>query len=212
MKEDVLEQIVDDYLQMQGYFTTHNVRFNPPKDQHYAPQVESVPSDIDVVGLHPRHTGARRVMVVSCKSWQSGFAAPQILAQLRGEAKNPKRPRELQFRELWMPRWAQGFRKKIEDITGSREFTYCLAVTRLQGDASGWADDATIRECLGGNPLQFLTLKDMWASYSIPLRPRQLPARWGAWRSCLRPQVSPPRRRSRRPPAPSTELLPRRRN
>jgi len=28
MKEDVLEQIVDDYLQMQGYFTTHNVRFN----------------------------------------------------------------------------------------------------------------------------------------------------------------------------------------
>ena len=30
MKEDVLEQIVDDYLQMQGYFTTHNVRFNPP--------------------------------------------------------------------------------------------------------------------------------------------------------------------------------------
>jgi hypothetical protein len=162
MKEDVLEQIVDDYLQMQGYFTTHNVRFNPPKDQHYVPQVESVPSDIDVVGLHPRHTGASRVIVVSCKSWQSGFAAPQILAQLRGEAKNPKRPRELQFRELWMPRWAQGFRKKIEDITGSREFTYCLAVTRLQGDASGWVDDANIRECLGGNPLRFLTLKDMW--------------------------------------------------
>jgi hypothetical protein len=26
MKEDVLEQIVDDYPQMQGYFTTHNVR------------------------------------------------------------------------------------------------------------------------------------------------------------------------------------------
>jgi hypothetical protein len=97
MKEDVLEQIVDDYLQMQGYFTTHNVRFTPPKDQHYVPQVESVPSDIDVVGLHPLHTGASRVMVVSCKSWQSGFAAPQILAQLRGEAKNPKRPRELQF-------------------------------------------------------------------------------------------------------------------
>jgi hypothetical protein len=29
VKEDVLEQIVDDYLQFQGYFTTHNVRFRP---------------------------------------------------------------------------------------------------------------------------------------------------------------------------------------
>jgi hypothetical protein len=91
MKEDVLEQIVDDYLQMQGYFTTHNVRLNPPKDEYYVTRDDSVSSDIDVVGLHPRRTGADRVMVVSCKSWQSGYAATRILAQLRGEAKNPKR-------------------------------------------------------------------------------------------------------------------------
>lgn len=43
MKEDVLEQIVDDYLQMQGYFTTHNVRFNPPKDEYYVTRDDSVP-------------------------------------------------------------------------------------------------------------------------------------------------------------------------
>jgi len=29
MKEDVLEQVVDDYLKFKGYFTTHNVRFGP---------------------------------------------------------------------------------------------------------------------------------------------------------------------------------------
>jgi hypothetical protein len=29
VKEDVLEQIVDDYLQFEGYFTIHNVRFRP---------------------------------------------------------------------------------------------------------------------------------------------------------------------------------------
>jgi len=29
MKEDVLEQIVDDYLRLNGYFTTHNVPFKP---------------------------------------------------------------------------------------------------------------------------------------------------------------------------------------
>ena len=164
MKEDVLEQIVDDYLQMQGYFTTHNVRFNPPKDQDYVTRDESVPSDIDVVGLHPLRAGADRVMVVSCKSWQSGFDAARILAQLRGEAPNPKRRRELQFRELWMPRWAQGFRQKIEEITGESVFTYCLAVTRLRGDGTAWTSDATIQECLGGNPLRFLTLEKMWGA------------------------------------------------
>jgi hypothetical protein len=36
-------------------------------------------------------------------------------------------------------------------------------VTRLRGDGSAWAADATIRECLGGNPLRFLTLEEMWA-------------------------------------------------
>lgn len=29
MKEHVLLQIVDDYLQFKGYFTTHDVRFRP---------------------------------------------------------------------------------------------------------------------------------------------------------------------------------------
>jgi hypothetical protein len=27
-------------VQMQGYFTTHNVRFNPPRDQYYVSQTE----------------------------------------------------------------------------------------------------------------------------------------------------------------------------
>jgi len=90
MKEDVLEQIVDDYLRMQGYFTTHNVRFNPPRDQDYVSRTDSVPSDIDVVGLHPRRTGTERVMAVSCKSWQSGFAAGHILAPAARRGEEPQ--------------------------------------------------------------------------------------------------------------------------
>lgn len=63
-----------------------------------------------------------------------------------------------------MPRWAQGFRQKIEEITGESVFTYCLAVTRLRGNGAAWASDATIQECLGGNPLRFLTLEKMWGA------------------------------------------------
>lgn len=164
MKEDVLEQIVDDYLQTQGYFTTHNVRFNPSKDHpDYVSRNDSVASDVDVVGFHPRRTGRDRVMVVSCKSWQTGFDATRILAQLRGEAKNPKRPQELRFRELWLPKWSQGFRQRIEELTGQNEFTYCLAVTHVKGDTAAWSADPTICENLAGNPLRFLTLATMWS-------------------------------------------------
>ena len=32
MKEDILEQLVDDYLQTKGYFTRHNIKFKPRSD------------------------------------------------------------------------------------------------------------------------------------------------------------------------------------
>jgi Nuclease-related domain len=107
VKEDVLEQIVDDYLQMKGYFTIHNVRFRPSADHvGYQTSLDSVSSDIDVVAIHPRRTAKDRVVAVSCKAWQTGFYANRILAQLKGEAPNPKRPRWLQFRELWDAKWS----------------------------------------------------------------------------------------------------------
>src|SRR4051812_35976634 len=92
MKEDVLEQVVDDYLKFKGYFTIHNVGFRPRANHpDYVAAQDSVRSDVDVVGYHPRRSGLDRVMVVSCKAWQSGFDANAKLAELRGEKKNPKR-------------------------------------------------------------------------------------------------------------------------
>src|SRR5262245_27716187 len=74
MKEDVLEQVVDDYLMHRGYFTRHNIRFKPSSDHgDFDRRADSVHSDIDVVGVHPTRTGEERVLVLSCKAWQSGF-------------------------------------------------------------------------------------------------------------------------------------------
>ena len=125
-------------------------------------RTDPVFSDIDVVGFHPLRTGPDRVMVVSCKSWQSGFDATHILAQLRGEEADTRRLMELHLRELWQPRWADGFRQKILELTGSSSFTYCLAVTSLSGDAAAWASDPLIQKNLCGNPFGFLTLDQMW--------------------------------------------------
>jgi len=164
VKEDVLEQVVDDYLQWRGYFTIHNVRFRPSTDHAgYNGRQDSVRSDVDVVGYNPNKRGNDRVWVVSCKSWQSGFAADRLLAQLHGTARNPLRERWKNLRELWVPKWSEAFVSEIERRTGTTRFTYFLAVTRVSGDAAAWENDPTIRANLGGNPFKFLTLEQMWS-------------------------------------------------
>ena len=165
MKEDVLEQVVDDYLQFKGYFTTHNVRFRPRIDHpEYVSQQDSVASDVDVVAYNPNLSGVQRVVVVSCKSWQTGFDASAKLAELRGTKKNPKRSTWRHFREPWVPRWSEAFCAQIEALTGESVFSYRIAVTRLKGDAVAWSEDATINANLPGCSVGFLTLEEMWAT------------------------------------------------
>jgi hypothetical protein len=66
--------IVDDCLQFKGCFTTYNVRFKPTADHPDCEgEQDRVPSDVDVVCLHPQRIDTGRVIVVSCNSWQSGF-------------------------------------------------------------------------------------------------------------------------------------------
>ena len=165
MKEDVLEQIVDDYLKFNGYFTAHNVGFRPRSGHpDYVGRQDSVPSDVDVVGYHPGKPGLDRVVVVSCKAWQAGFDASAKLAELRGEKKNPKRATWQHFRELWIPKWSEAFRDAIYDLTGQREFAYRIAVTHLRGDAGAWSQDPRIAANLPGCSIGFLPLEVMWST------------------------------------------------
>lgn len=159
----MLEQIVDDYLNFLGYFTIHNVPFHPDKlGGDYNAREDSVPSDIDVIGFNPRKRGVERVVVVTCKSWQGGFHAERLLEQMQGKKKNPKRETWRHFRELWVPKWSDAFRKEIERRTSANVFTYKIAVTRLIGDPAGWSADPKIAANLPDCPVGFLEMRDMW--------------------------------------------------
>lgn len=165
VKEDVLEQVVDDYLQLQGYFTMHNIRFRPSSSHpDFVSTSDSVYSDLDVLGVNPRLRGPCRVVAVSCKSWQSGFNPTSKLAELRGEKKGGKRQTWRMFRELWSPKWSLAFVDRIEELTGQREFEYRIAVTKLTGSgtAEAWNDDATISSNLPKCPISFMTMEGMW--------------------------------------------------
>ena len=75
MKEDILEQAVDDwFLSQPSTFTKHNIKFKPDsKHPDFVSKQDSNSSDIDVLAVHLDKKGYEKVSAVSCKSWQEGF-------------------------------------------------------------------------------------------------------------------------------------------
>ena len=213
MKEDVLEQIVEDYLQFKDYFTRHNVRFKP-FDTHndYIADQDRVSSDVDVVGSRPTGPDNERVVVVSCKSWQVGFNPRKKLTELREEGGPRKRQTWRHFRELWIPKWSEALRAEVKRLTGQETFSYRIAVTRLQGDdtekwTQAWKEDVTIQKNLPGCDVGFLTLEQMWGTMLNELKRTPASSEIGRLAQLLKAagltadsQVAPPT-----PPPPGSE-------
>jgi hypothetical protein len=67
------------------------------------------------------------------------------------------------FRELVKQKWADALIRKIKNLTGSTEFTYVTAVTRLKDDRGvlTWQQYPAFRKNLRGNPIIILTLEQI---------------------------------------------------
>ena len=161
-KEDILEQIVEEYLIHEGYFVQHNIKFRPREDHpEFDTRKDSNHSDIDVIGYHPIKKGERKVMVISCKSWQEGFYPAAIIDAIQNEKEVGGRKAWKAFRELTVPKWSEAFLKAVKDATGQERFTYVTAVTRLRGDENVWENYLPFRNALDGNPVIILTFREM---------------------------------------------------
>lgn len=164
MKEDILEQIVDEFLMHRGYFTMHNVKFKPdPNDPDFIGNQDSVASDIDVIAIHPRKEGTDRIIAVSCKSWQEGFDPVACIDRIANDKKYAGREAWRGFRELCRPKWSRAFVAAVEDATGSKSFTYWTAVTSIRNseNKSAWEENGGFREAIGGNPIRLISFADM---------------------------------------------------
>lgn len=163
-KEDILEQIVEEYLVHKGYFVQHNLKFLPRRDHpDFVSNQDSNHSDIDVIGYHPKLTGPEKVLVVSCKSWQSGFNPKSEIDAIEHGKKKRGRYAWQAFRELCVPKWSEAYLEAIEMATGNREFTCVLAVAKVNGDCADWEKYPPFTEAIEGNPLKVLTFKEMVA-------------------------------------------------
>lgn len=162
MKEDILEQLVDDYLQFRGYFTRHDVKYRP-RSSHpkFVKREDSNHSDIDVLAVHPQRRGADAVWAVSCKSWQSGFVVQRKLNEIQSNKIVSGRDAWKAFRELVQPKWSEAFRRKVKELTGRTKFTYVTAVTRIRGDRKVWEEYPRFKKAMGGNPIRLIGLEQM---------------------------------------------------
>jgi hypothetical protein len=197
-KEDILGQIVEEYLRHQGFFVQRNVKYKPNRlDEGYESKSDSVPSDIDVLAIHPLRSGADSVLAVNIKSWQSGFNFKTVIAEIENNKRVAGRSSERRYREFAIPRWSLAFRSAIQNATGSKLFTHVLAVTLAKGDPTLWEQYGPFREAMAGNPLKVVTLSDM--VLAIEERLTTTPAATDIGRTLqlfkaagLRPRPSPP--------------------
>lgn len=169
-KEDILEQIVEEYLLHDGYFVRHNVKFRPSPDHpDFISNQDSNHSDIDVIGYHPTRVGTDRVKVISCKSWQDGFNPSAEIRKINRPRKVRGREAWKSFRELVVPKWSEAFLSAVKTTTGQVEFTYITAVTKLVGSKDPWETNQTYIESLRGNPIRIIDLREMLESIAPSL-------------------------------------------
>jgi hypothetical protein len=164
MKEYVLEQLVDDFLKHEGYFTRHNIKFRPRSNHpKFNLKQDVVPSDIDVVAINPNRKGSRRVIAVSCKSWQAGFDPARKILEIRKKRRIAGRPAWKRFRELIVPKWSEAFISKLREVSGSRRFTYWVVVTHLKKSNSRYdfQRDKQFRKAIRGCAIRIVTLNEI---------------------------------------------------
>lgn len=177
MKEDILEQLVDDYLQTKGYFTRRNVKFKPRREHEaWDSKKDSNHSDIDVIGFNPHLRGADRVVAVSCKSWQVGFHIRAKLDELENNKVRSGREVWKAFRELMEPKWTEAFFDAVQEHAGTAKFTYMTAVTAIKGDRDLWERHPRFLKAMRGNPIRIISFADMVAEVLTGLKTTLAPS------------------------------------
>ena len=168
MKEDILEQVIAEYLNVLGYFTLANVKFKPKLGcAGHDPQQDSVSSDIDIIGYSPGRSGPARVVAVSCKSWQAGFWPQWELDYIRKDRSYAGRKRWKSFRELVNDKWARAFKQRIRELTGVSVFEYWTAClfTGDEDEKVLWTENMEFKRRLTPH-LRLITLHDMFIEIS----------------------------------------------
>ena len=139
---EFFEQIVADYLTEKGYVTKLNVNYRKADGKQSG-------SDIDVLALHQKQ---HSVIVGDCKSWQAGFSGDWMLNHNTPAAERQRG----YFKPVFQAEWAEGLASKVEEQFGTRDFTYTIYCTKLDG-----LSEELKKQTVAGNPIDVVRLADI---------------------------------------------------
>ncbi|MDP6576556.1 MAG: hypothetical protein QF594_01855 [Dehalococcoidales bacterium] len=164
MKEDILEQITADYLNLKGYFVLTNTKYKPSaSDPEWNSKQDGVHSDIAVIGFHPCKSPPYKVIAVNCKSWQDGFRAAYELKAIGTGKVVSGGERWKAFRELASPKWGRAFKNKIYELTQQTEFEHWIVYTKFVDPCKGndWTSNPSFHKNLTPH-LRIPSLKEIF--------------------------------------------------
>jgi hypothetical protein len=182
MKEDILEQIVEDWqLSQKGCFVKHNIKFRPNiNSKDYISSKDSVHSDIDILSININYdiNDYKRVSVFNCKSWQKGFNVKYFYENLMNDAivtynlihghKSFK-----YFREFVIDKWREAFINAIFEETNCKKFTYYVVCTKITNNKNNekelFENSELIKNLFFGNGaeinIKIITLAELLYDY-----------------------------------------------
>jgi hypothetical protein len=170
-KEDIFEKLVEEFLLHKGYFVRHNVRFLPRKDRSdFISNQDSSHSNIDLLGFNPKAQSPNRVWAVSCKTWQGGFCPEAELRNIVEKKMVRGREAWRPYRQFTSPKWSEAFIQAIENVTGERQFTYILAVTKVVGSKTVWETNPDFLKAMNGNAIRIIEFSDMLRDIYLSLK------------------------------------------
>lgn len=141
MKEDILEQIGDDWLnQMTSVFVKSNLKYKPlPSDMDYVKNKDNIPSDIDLLAVS--FSDIETVTVINCKSWMDGFDFKSFHNHLNDLSKHDKNYSGKRywkhFRELISPKWHRAFIQRIkQENPNFKKLKYIILTIKAKNKTS----------------------------------------------------------------------------
>lgn len=146
MKEDILEQMVEDwFIPKPGRFIKHNIKYRPEKINENSKDKNkyAVHSDIDLLGIDLNHSkdSTDRVFVFNCKSWQGGLDFKKLSKKV-AKGLELSKPNIYgvdvdgwkKYKEFIDLNWCNALIDTVEEQTNQRNFTYMFAVTKGSHD------------------------------------------------------------------------------
>jgi hypothetical protein len=166
MKEDILEQIGNDWiLRQEGQFTKTNIKYRPSINHpSYVKSTDSIHSDIDILAINTKEIDT--VTVINCKAWMDGFDFKIFNDHLTDKNKHNDlfggKEYWKHFRDIIDPKWNAAFidaiKKENPSFINLRYIILCVYASN-KASIADWVKNPIINNNFASTGINLLSIE-----------------------------------------------------